>query len=120
MATLDRYYPELLAAQGWRTGTSLENRVAFLLGRFKLGPDKTAQQHRVGRYRLDFAWPSLQICLEADGGWHRTPGGAAVDAARDAWLRNQGWLVFRVDDTGGSAHLGRQVARVARVVHGEL
>ena len=102
---------------GWRAGTSLEDKVTMLLHRYRFRPDQVAQQHRVGRYRLDFAWPALKVALEADGWHHRSPEGAAKDAARDAWLRSQGWLVFRVhDEPGDEVSLNEQVARVAQVI----
>jgi len=83
------------------------------LTHFQHRPD---QQFRVGRFRLDFAWPGLKIALEADGWWHRSPEGAVKDRQRDSWLRSQGWLVFRVDDEHGEGVLAAQVARVARIV----
>jgi very-short-patch-repair endonuclease len=39
------------------------------------------------------------------------------DACRDAWLRSDGWLVFRVDDQYGIESMLDQVARVCQVVH---
>lgn len=47
----------------------------------------------VGRYFLDFGNPVVKVALECDGRrWH-PPG---KDAARDAWLRSQGWTIYRV------------------------
>lgn len=113
---------QLVTEEGWRGGTTLENRVAWRLSRYGLGPNsefETQQQYKVGRYHLDFAWPSRLMALEVDGPFHRQPSGAARDAQRDAWLRNHGWVVFRVDDTGTEEQLLTQVARVCRIVRGE-
>jgi very-short-patch-repair endonuclease len=102
----------LLIKKDLPLGTSLENKVtwqlsgASVLERF---------QYRVGRYRLDYAWPDLMVALEADGPHHMRPDVAARDAYRDAELRAQGWLVFRVDNAGGN--LEEQVCRVARTIH---
>jgi very-short-patch-repair endonuclease len=117
-----RYVSPLLEEAGWRLGTSLENGVAWQLHRFKFrvaqarDRDSLAvhQQYRLGRYRVDFAWPLLKIALEADGWWHRSPDGAAKDAERDAWMRDQDWIVFRVHDNAET--LADQLCRVARIV----
>jgi very-short-patch-repair endonuclease len=112
-----RVTAQIIEGRGWRLGTSLENKVAHWLSRFRYRPADVAQQHRVGKYRLDFAWPTIKVALEADGWHHRAPEGAARDAARDMWLRSEGWLVFRVhDEPGNEDVLGEQVARVSQVV----
>lgn len=113
IAAIDR---ELVERAGWRPGTSLENRVALHLIRLNALPCE--QQYRVGRYRLDFAWPALRIALEADGWHHRSPDMAARDAARDAWLRARGWLVLRVDDDDRTLRF--QLARICRLVRSEV
>lgn len=114
--TLRRINKYLAERSGWRVGSDLENRVAYQLDRWGFRPDEVAQQHRVGAYRLDFAWPKKLIGLEVDGLYHRLPDNALRDSERDSWLRNQGWLMFRIDDhTGG---LDEQLCRVVVVVRG--
>jgi very-short-patch-repair endonuclease len=113
---LARATEAVVIEQGWRSGTTLENRIAYRLKRYGLGPDVVAQQYRVGRYRLDFAWPHLAVGLEVDGWWHRSPEGAARDAVRDAALRADGWIVFRIDDRHGEDQLEDQLARVCQIV----
>jgi very-short-patch-repair endonuclease len=54
------------------------------------------QQHRVGRYRLDFAVLATRVAIEIDGPHHWRPDVAVKDVARDAYLREQGWIVLRV------------------------
>lgn len=108
---ITRITRDLLMSHGLPTGTTLENSVTWRLHRFGV-LDQT--QYRVGKYRLDYAWQSLLIALEADGPFHRQPDVAARDAARDCYLRSLGWLVFRVDDTSGT--LDAQLSRVARVI----
>jgi very-short-patch-repair endonuclease len=115
---LTRLIAERTTELGWRPGTRLENQVACLLSRFHA--PAAVQQHRVGKYRLDFAWPKVKIALEADGWYHRSPEGSARDAERDAWLRSQGWVVLRVDDRYGEEALQDQMVRVCRIVRGEL
>lgn len=119
VATLDRALQQIVEEKGWRAGTSLENRVALRLHRFGFLPADVAQQHRVGRYRIDFAWVDQKIALEADGPHHLLPVGAERDARRDRELRLQGWLVLRVNDAEEGA-LADQLVRVARAVRSDV
>lgn len=127
--TLRTVSRQLVESHGWQSGTDLEDRVAWQLHRWNVRPHgvkstprgfSTArpldvhQQYPVGNYRLDFAWPDVKAALEADGGWHRTPDVAVRDATRDVWLRDQGWLVFRVHDNPET--LPEQLVRVVVVV----
>lgn len=115
-SSIDRVTAEFVAAHGWRIGSTLENQVSRILHGYGVRPERVRQQHRVGRYTLDFAWPDLKIALEADGWHHQSPRGAARDSERDAWLRSQGWLVLRVDDQHGEASLNDSLVRVCQVV----
>ena len=117
--TLTRLRRRSVTDLGWRTGTSLEDRVARLLSSYGLGPTFIVQQHAVGRYHLDFSVPALKIALEADGWYHDAPEAAVRDRRRDATLRAAGWLVFRVDDTDDGT-LAEEVARVAEIINGHL
>lgn len=109
MPPTDAAYRSLIEERGWRSGTALENRVAFRLSRLTWTTDEVLQQHRVGKYRIDFAWPKLKLALEVDGWHHRRPETAAKDAERDAYLRAEGWITFRVDDL---TDVHTQVSRV--------
>ena len=111
--TIEATIRDVVARQGWKPGTFLENQVARRLTMCGL---RAVQQYQAGRYRLDFAWPSMKIALEADGWWHRSPEGAAKDRERDSWLRSEGWLIFRVDDQYGEEAIRSQVTRVAVIV----
>ena len=120
---VERITADQVVAAGWRAGTTLENRVAHRMMRWGYttgdakDPRAVVQQHRVGNYRLDFAWPMQRIALEADGWHHRSPEGAERDARRDAWLRSQGWLVFRVDDQDGEDGLNEQLSNALGAIH---
>lgn len=114
MTTIRRITKELVLKSGWKTGTDIEDRVSWQLHRWGFVLGDVVQQHRAGRYRLDFAWPKLLVALEVDGPYHRQPVGALRDAVRDSWLRGRGWLVFRIDDESGD--LDEQLLRVVLVV----
>lgn len=118
-AAVDRAIRQAVEDKGWQSGTALENRVALRLHRFGFTPDEVAQQHRVGRFRLDFAWVDQKIALEADGPHHLLPIGAERDARRDRELRLAGWLVLRVNDADDE-RLGDQLVRVARAVRSDV
>lgn len=113
---------EVVADAGWLpAGSVLENTAIMWLHQARWRPCCVAQQHPIGRYRVDFAWPDVKVALEVDGAQHRQPDHAAQDAFRDAFLRGRGWLVFRVDDINvnrlsGLENLKRQLARVDQCV----
>jgi very-short-patch-repair endonuclease len=108
-------------------GAALESRLEVKVWRLLLrsGLPKPARQHRVEldgrRYRLDFAWPSFRVAVEADG--FTTHGGRQAfnaDRRRIAILGSAGWRVVPVtwDDATARgdewlAALGRTLARAA-------
>jgi very-short-patch-repair endonuclease len=110
---IQRHINRLLTEHDLPTGTALENRVTWRLHRWGY-LDGCKLQHRVGKYRLDYAWPNINVALEADGPMHWNPNNAAHDVCRDSYLRGEGWVVFRVDDL--SSNLDEQVMRVVRYV----
>jgi very-short-patch-repair endonuclease len=77
------------------TDNDFEERFRELVRR--AGLPQPASQHRVGPYRLDFAWPEVKVAVETDG-WatHGRRQGFEDDRARDAALMAKGWRVLRV------------------------
>jgi hypothetical protein len=118
-----RPLPAGFLASGWHDGNLGENDVCRALAAIGVAaayngsspPEACQQQYTVGPYTLDFAWPKLRIALEADGSAHDTIARLRGDRKRDAWLRRQGWLVFRVDVEKPQA-VAAQVGRVVAVV----
>lgn len=51
-------------------------------------------------YRLDLAFPAVQLAIEYDGRWHDTPEQRALDEARRDELTRRGWtfVVLRAED----------------------
>ena len=72
-----------------------EDRMRALITR--AGLPQPVAQYPVGRYRLDFAWPELEVAVETDG-WatHGRRQAFEEDRARDAFLLAAGWRVLRV------------------------
>ncbi len=56
---------------------------------------KFRRQFPVGNYIVDFVCLGCRLILELDGGQHGEPVQESYDAARDAWLRSQGFKVLR-------------------------
>jgi very-short-patch-repair endonuclease len=118
-----RQLPVGLLSAGWADGNRGENLVVEVLASAAVAPRFNAaggvldchQQFPIGPYTLDFAWPKLRIGLEADGGIHQKTRCYTRDRRRDAWLREHGWLMFRVD-VEKRALLPSQIRRVLDVV----
>lgn len=54
------------------------------------------QEHKIGRFFIDFYIPDRMIALEIDGAYWHIPD-AAKDARRDDWLKRRGITVVRID-----------------------
>lgn len=110
---VDRAVKGLLREHQLPVGSALENRVTLLLHKFGALPE-CEPQYRVGRYRLDYAWPRTRVCLEVDGPHHWQPDTAVRDRMRDSELRAAGWLTLWVDDQADN--LAEQVVTALQVI----
>ncbi len=54
------------------------------------------RQHPIGPYVLDFYCPAAKLAIEVDGAAHDMGNNPALDAARDAWLAEQGVATLRL------------------------
>ena len=53
-------------------------------------------QYKVGKYRIDLAFPHQMIAIECDGkAYHSTPKQKAHDRKKDKFLKEHGWIVLR-------------------------
>jgi very-short-patch-repair endonuclease len=83
-----------------RAESALETRLRLLLMDAKLAPEELQWPivDRVGRViaRLDLAWPSHRLDVEADGAAvHETPAAVYRDRHRQNLLTGRGWTVLR-------------------------
>jgi very-short-patch-repair endonuclease len=58
----------------------------------RLQGQKFRRQQPIGPYIVDFVHFGARLIVEADGGQHNA---SASDAARDVWLKSQGFTVLR-------------------------
>ena len=62
-------------------------------------PITVCRQKVIGNYIVDFLIPSAMLVIEVDGSQHYTTRGMEKDAARDAWLRGEGYRILRYSNT---------------------
>ena len=78
-------------ARSLRSNATREERKMWeLLSRYR---PKFTRQLPIGPYIADFACRQAKLVVEIDGGQHAE---SERDRARDLWLLEQGWTVFRV------------------------
>jgi len=77
-----------------RNLTSNEAKLWELLRGRQLDGLKFRRQAPIGRYVADFVCYQRRLIVEADGPQHEDD--ATHDLERDAWLRDQGFLVLRI------------------------
>jgi very-short-patch-repair endonuclease len=66
---------------------------------------------------LDFAFPDIRLCVEADGDyWHSIPGAKERDCNRDQTLARCGWTTLRFSETKINASTEQCVDEIARVI----
>jgi len=91
---------------------------AYLLSPETLIAIDLLPQHRVGRYRLDFADPSRKIAIEVDGlAFHSGQAAFIRDQQRQRDLLAEGWTVIRFAAKEATATPNHCLAEIRRMVH---
>lgn len=94
--------------QPWRTNrsrvlrskeTSAEAQMWAELRDRRLNGLKFVRQMPVGPYFTDFACRQKKIIVEVDGGTHSTTDEKAADQKRTAFLKQEGYHVYRVHNS---------------------
>jgi very-short-patch-repair endonuclease len=97
------------------TRSALER--AFLKAVLKCGLPEPQTSHRIGRYTVDFFWPSHDLVVETDGErYHGHVLAARRDLRQDAELERRGYTVLRVPEeelAGAPAVVARLLSRPA-------
>ena len=81
-----------LAKRMRREPTEAEAKLWSMLRGARLGGLKFKRQEQLGNYIVDFVCFGEKLIVEADGSQHAESAG---DAARDEWLKAQGFRVLR-------------------------
>jgi len=81
------------ARQLRRNPTEVERRLWQRLRFWQLGGFKFRRQQPLGHYIADFVCFEGRVIIEIDGGEHSDQ--KDYDKKRDAWLRDQGFIVLR-------------------------
>jgi very-short-patch-repair endonuclease len=58
---------------------------------------KFRRQHPFDRCTVDFYCPAVRLVVEVDGDHHSLGDNPETDRRRDAWLREQGLQIIRLD-----------------------
>ena len=102
-----------------RRQTSAEAVLWQALRRNALDGLHIRRQHRIGPYVVDFCCVSARLVVEVDGRVHADPDRRALDAYRDAFLREHGYRVLRFSNTAVLHRLPETLARIQAAVAGE-
>ena len=83
-------------ARSLRKGeTVAEQKLWAALRNRGLGGLKFVRQLPIGPYFADFACRQMKLVVEVDGATHSEAHELAHDAKREAFMRQQGWLVLQ-------------------------
>jgi very-short-patch-repair endonuclease len=108
---------QLAFAKRMRREPSATERLLWkILRDRKLGGMKFRRQVPVGRYIVDFLCLRHRLIIEADGPFHDPD----YDAARDAWLRAQGFRVLRFTNAQIDRAPGLVLAAIERAVEAPM
>jgi very-short-patch-repair endonuclease len=88
--------------ENWRELQSDQER-AFLKA-LRNANLKPKPEHAIGRYNIDFAFPSIKLAVELDPLWHKTGRKAKTDARKDAFLESRGWKVLRLEARASTSY----------------
>jgi len=78
-----------------QAATNIENKLRYALLRKGIN---FIEQASIGPWSIDFLLPDYMACVEADGEfWHSSTSAKMKDRRKDAWLRNNGYIVFHFD-----------------------
>jgi very-short-patch-repair endonuclease len=93
--------------------TEAERRIWSRLRAHRLCGASFRRQIPIGPYVADFVCNDARLIVEIDGGQHNAN---AHDRKRDAWLRNQGFLVLRFWNNEVLSNTDGVVAEIVRAL----
>ncbi len=105
--------PTRIRARALRSDMTIaESRLWYRLRAHRLG-HSFRRQVPVGKYVVDFLCLKARVAIEVDGGQHADN---QRDAARDAWLESQGFVVLRFWNNDVLNNLEGVLERIAKTL----
>ena len=99
MSTLhNRKYLKPIRKSLRNNATSAEATLWNMLKNSQVGGYKFRRQHSIGKYVVDFYFPTLHLVIELDGEPHADLINIALDAERDEFINQQGITVIRYEN----------------------
>ena len=99
--------------------TAAERRIWSRLRARRLQGLSFRRQFPIGSYIVDFICPEARLIIEIDGGQHALIE-ANRDRMRDAWLREQGFVVLRFWNNEVLTNLTGVLERIAETLNQPL
>ena len=99
--------------------TAAERRIWTRLRAHRLQGLSFRRQFPIGSYIVDFICPEARLIIEIDGGQHALIE-ANRDRMRDAWLREQGFVVLRFWNNEVLTNLTGVLERIAETLNQPL
>jgi very-short-patch-repair endonuclease len=100
--------------------TAGEKEMWKCLRSFRSHGARFRRQTPIGNYIADFAWLSARIVIEVDGVSHEAEEQVERDRRKDAFLRREGFEVFRVNDDEVIANSPRAFAAIDAAIRRKL
>jgi very-short-patch-repair endonuclease len=98
------------------SATDCERKLWAILRGKQFAGLRFRRQHPLGPYIVDFYCSAAKLVIELDGGQHSTDENMAYDAARDGWLKSQGYRVLRFSNEDFLKHRDMIVEAVGRAI----
>jgi very-short-patch-repair endonuclease len=96
--------------------TESERKLWSILRSKQFGGLRFRRQQPLGPYIVDFYCSAAKLIIELDGNQHGIDENIAYDAARDGWLRSQGYRVLRFSNEEFLKHRDVVVEGIGRAV----
>ncbi len=117
METRHRIYPPLLQnAREMRHPQTPAEATLWRALRDRRLKYKFRRQHPIDRFIIDFYCAQAKLCIEVDGASHSAPKQKEYDAARTAYLEEQGYNVIRFTNNDVRYSLAAVVDAIMRVI----
>jgi len=98
------------------SATECERKLWAILRGKQFAGLRFRRQQPLGPYIADFYCSAAKLVVELDGGQHSADENMAYDAARDGWLRSQGYRVLRFSNEDFLKHRDVIIEAIGRAI----